>query len=57
MPVEIRELVIKASIADTDRTNSNSASLNQEDLERLKKEIIRSCLQELFQHLEDKKER
>lgn len=57
MPVEIKELYIKASVVDTKHVANSSASLSQADLEKMKKEVIKTCVQEVIQLLDDKKER
>ena len=56
MPIEIKELHIKATVVDK-KLNSVPAQMQAHEKEMLKKEIIRSCVQEVLQVLEDKTER
>jgi hypothetical protein len=55
MPIEIKELHIKAVVADDKRTPGNEIS--KRDLENLKREIVKECVQEIVQLLENKTER
>ena len=57
MPIEIKELHIKATVVDKKINGSPAKELSTQDLEKLKKEIIKTCTQEILQILEDKKER
>ncbi len=57
MPIEIKELHIKATVVDKKINNSSTKELSSQDFEKLKKEIIKTCTQEILQILEDKKER
>ncbi|HYX06083.1 MAG TPA: DUF5908 family protein [Bacteroidales bacterium] len=57
MPLEIRELHIKAKIVD----KKNTSALKIEDLRReqevMRKEIVQECVRETLQILEDRRER
>jgi hypothetical protein len=57
MPIEIKELHIKASVVDRPPYNSNTSEISRQEQERMKKEIIKACVQEVIQILEDKRER
>jgi hypothetical protein len=57
MPIEIKELHIKAVIAPPREAPSRSGSLPAPDLEKLKKELLRECVEEVFRKLEEKQER
>lgn len=56
MPIEIRELIIRARIDPDDNRSvaSRSASIASGHQQE---EIIRACVQEVLQILEDKRER
>ena len=53
MPIEIRELVIKANVSD--RTSERQAGSRERRAE--KEEIIRECIEQVFGILKLKKER
>lgn len=53
MPVEIRELVIRASVADREAT----AQWIGAELARLKREVIDQCLEKIDLHIERSTER
>ena len=53
MTVEIRELVIRASVAD----NKDSARQLEETLARLKADILRQCLEQIREQRERSSER
>ena len=55
MPIEIKELHIKAVVADSKRTSN--VEMSKRDQEKLKKEIVKECVQEIVQLLENKMER
>jgi hypothetical protein len=57
MPIEIKELHIKATVVDRKSYDSSGRTLSSQEQERMKKEIVKSCVQEVLQILEDKKER
>lgn len=56
MPIEIKELHIKATVIEKKNTSS-SEQLSGMDKEKLKKELIKTCVQEVLQILDDKRER
>ena len=57
MPIEIRELNIKATISDSGKKQQ----ISKEDLgklkEKIKKEILKECIDEIMQILQQKNER
>ncbi len=55
MPIEIKELLIKAVVSDT--TRQQTAQISQTDISRLKKELVKDCVQEVMQKLKEKTER
>jgi hypothetical protein len=57
MPIEIKELHIKAVVVDRKNKPGASGDLPKRDLEKLKREIIRECVLEIMQILENKLER
>ena len=57
MPIEIKELHIKAIVADTKGKAGVGSNLSKHDQEKLKREIIKECVQEIVQILENKMER
>ena len=57
MPIEIKELHIKASVVDKKSNGTSAKEVSAMDMERMKKEIVKACVQEVMQLLEDKKER
>ena len=57
MPLEIRELHIKATVVDTKNKPSIQSDNSRREQERLKKEITKDCINEILQMLEDKRER
>ncbi len=50
MPIEIRELVIRATITDAEKPESGSESTDTED-------IVKICVDQVLKILERKKER
>ena len=56
MPVEIRELMIRAVVSDADHRQS-SPPLTPEDIARLKKEITREVTEKVLKTLQQKNER
>ena len=54
MPVEIKELTIRATVVDTDATNLVSS---REEPSEQKEEIITACVQQVLKILETRKER
>lgn len=57
MPIEIKELHIKAVVVDRKNKPGASGDLPKRDLEKLKREIIRESVLEIMQILENKLER
>ena len=55
--IEIWELHINATVVDKKSQTSSTAALSSGEKERLKKEIVKTCVQEVLQILEDKRER
>ena len=55
--IEIKELHIKATVVDKKSQTSSTSALSSGEKERLKKEIVKTCVQEVLQILEDKRER
>ncbi len=56
MPVEIRELIIKATIGNPNQGDSNNANESGEEAVP-KAEIIKEAVSQLMELLQDKKER
>ena len=56
MPIEIKELHIKATIdnSSNDRNNNNGRG---KDLKKMKAEIVKECVEEVFELLKEKEER
>lgn len=58
MPIEIRELVIKAQIPDTDVVPSGETQLDlakfEQRLKRLQAETVAECLDQVFDLLREK---
>lgn len=57
MPVEIKELHIKATVVERKSNGTASKEISGWDHEKVKKEIIKACVQEVLQILDDKKQR
>ena len=55
MPIEIKELHIKAIVADTSRERKPRPV--EIDLAKLKKEVVKQCVQEVMDKLKEKNER
>ncbi len=56
MPIEIKELQIKAIVA-TDKNPKQNTSLKPEDIFRLKKEITKEVTEKVLKILQQKNER
>jgi len=56
MPIEIKELHIKAIISDTIKSSEGS-SLKQEEITKLKKEITKEVTEKVMRILQQKNER
>ena len=55
MPIEIKELYIKAVVSDTTR-QQNSQPIKIDEA-RLKREIVKECVKEVIKTLKEKNER
>lgn len=55
MPIEIKELYIKAVVSDTTR-NQHSQPIKIDEA-KLKKEIVKECVKEVIKVLKEKNER
>jgi hypothetical protein len=55
MPVEIKELHIKAIVANTSKGNRTKPL--DIDINELKKELVKQCVQEVMEKLKEKNER
>ena len=53
MPIEIRELMITATVND----QSQNSSVSAPDLKTLKKQIISECIEEVVRIMNEKKQR
>jgi hypothetical protein len=56
MPVEIKELNIRANISDQPAAAAN-AGITSQQLEQIKRDIKRECMEELKQFIKDQTER
>ncbi len=56
MPIEIKELHIKAAVSNTEKVSTDSA-ITPENLIKFKKEIIREVTENVFRLLQQKSER
>lgn len=58
MPIEIKELHIKINIEENQQAPTTHSLLqNQKDLAALKKDIIKSCVQQVLEIINEKQER
>lgn len=55
MPIEIKELHIRTTIDNSSGSNNNTGS--EKDLKKIKAEIIKECVEEVFEILKEKEER
>jgi hypothetical protein len=55
MPIEIKELHIKAVVSDTSKQNKSKPV--EIDISKIKKELVRQCVEEVLQKLKEKNER
>ena len=51
MQIEIKELVIKTTINDSSNPSNNKVGISEEDLKKLKKEILYECVESMTQML------
>jgi hypothetical protein len=56
MPIEIKELHIKAVVSDR-KSAATSPWFTAHEKEKMKKEMVKACVHEVLQVLNDKKER
>lgn len=56
MPLEIKELHIRASVVENKATRT-AKDISFSEIEKIKREVIRTCVEEVMQMLENKKER
>lgn len=56
MPVEIRELVIRATVGNPNQGGSNNATSGEQEAVP-KEEIVKECISQVMQIINDKKER
>ncbi|MEM7371301.1 MAG: DUF5908 family protein [Bacteroidota bacterium] len=56
MPIEIRELVIKATVHKVVK-HEGSGRINKKDLEKIKKEILALCKEEIIELIENREHR
>jgi len=57
MPIEIKELHIKAVIAPVKEEKDKTSSVSLSELQKLKKEIIRECMEKVFAKMQERMER
>lgn len=59
MPIEIRELIIKTTIVDNGLVNSTNRSplVSKQEIEKLKKEVLQFCTDQIEDKLNKQKER
>lgn len=57
MPIEIRELVIRAHIEPDDHRSTTNGAVSGSTNDRQQEDLIRACVQEVLRILEDKRER
>jgi hypothetical protein len=57
MPIEIKELHIKATVVEKKSHQGVPTDDLKREQEKMKKEIMKECVQEILQILEDKRER
>jgi hypothetical protein len=55
MPIEIKELYIKAVVADTSRQNGSQPVVM--DISKIKKDLLKECVQQVLEKLKEKNER
>jgi hypothetical protein len=55
MPIEIKELYIKAVVSDTSRQNAAQPVVM--DISKIKKDLLKECVQQVLEKLKEKNER
>lgn len=56
MPVEIRELIIRATIGNPNQGGSSNATGGEQEVVP-KEELVKECINQIMQIINDKKER
>jgi hypothetical protein len=57
MPIEIKELIVQTTVTTNPKPHSQANLIKEEEIERLKTEIKKECLDWLIEYLEAKKMR
>ncbi|TCS86243.1 hypothetical protein EDD80_10834 [Anseongella ginsenosidimutans] len=57
MPIEIKELHIKAVVAPRQIAPSGWSQYTRSEYEKMRKELVKDCIEKILQLLDDKKER
>jgi hypothetical protein len=58
MPIEIRELIIKTNIVERPaELNDKRTTLSKKEIEKLKRDIVVSCVEEIMDKINKEKER
>ncbi|MBK8983228.1 MAG: hypothetical protein IPM38_13130 [Ignavibacteria bacterium] len=57
MPIEIKELHIKATVNDSKTSGGNGKTESSRNLQKMKSEILKECVEEVFQILKEREER
>lgn len=58
MPIEIKELLIKVIIEETQHKSvSDKPVLNSTNMANFKKDIVKTCVQEVLEKIKEKQER
>ena len=59
MPIEIRELIIKTNIVEKTvfSANDKQSTLSKREVEKMKKEIVESCVEQILDKISKEKER
>ena len=56
MPIEIKELIIRAVVSDKEKTGEKT-TVSSEDLARIKKELVKEITEKVLYILQQKNER
>ncbi len=57
MPIEIKELHIKATVNDSKTSGGNGKIESSRNLQKMKSEILKECVEEVMQILKEREER
>ena len=58
MSIEIRELIIKTNVVSENKNTADTAlSLSPSALQAIKKEVVKACVKQVMEQLEDKQQR